>query len=74
VITIKLELDPGDGSKPQMTSVQIDQEELPEAKRAMQLLAAALRNPEQLVHRLMAAGIGRAVGRGLERLLSPKRK
>lgn len=72
MITIKLELDAGDGTPPKTTTVQLQPEQLKKAELAMRLLAQALRDPAALVQRLGAHALGRAVGRGLEKLLTPK--
>lgn len=75
MITVKLEIDPGDGSKPVVTAVQVDPSQLQAVQRAMKLVAAMLRdNPETIVSRLIGASIGRTIAKGLGKILAGKSK
>ena len=75
MITVKIEVDPGDGGRSHTTVVQVHQSQMKAVQRAMKLVVATLRdNPEELAGRLIGQSIGRTLAKGLGRLLTPKPK
>ena len=76
MVTMKFEIDPGDGTKPLVTTLEVDPARLPELKKVVKLVAILLREngPQALLASLVAKGVAKGVERGLAGLLAGKRK